>query len=322
MHTYHRTNLISTYSNHTTIEHHRTERGWECNPQGTRVLEMATPMPPADLEISAHLVEMYSLCLSLLAGNYMHQNWGRNPPKKKMTKNGAGRGIYHPTLKSLWEECFPKSLGRMLSFRLRAKWKVGNRRCCLWQWQLPKKYFTESEHLLQGVVHTFDAILLQLEEKAGRHLRIGRASIEKCRTGMCEELPGTAFGRGFFKKIHLIQVAAFILPTSWNFEKIQTHHTMDPYIQHQAIPQLTLDVATWTSSHRFPGRLSHPHNGYHRPRASKGAVAVPRFCRAHVEDTTSPRSWNQSSHSLDPQTERVQTWKMIIRCIKFKYTKR
>lgn len=137
---------------------------------------------------------------------------------------------------------------------------------------------------------------------------------------MREELPGTAFGRGFFKNIHLIQVATFILPTSLNFEKIRTHHTMDPYIQHQAIPQLTLDVATWTSSHRFPGRLSHPHNGYHRPRASKGAVVVPRFCRAHVEDTTSPRSWNQSSHSLDPQTEGVPTWNMIIRCIK--YTKR
>lgn len=31
---------------------------------------------------------------------------GKKPPQKKMTKNGAGRGIYHPTLKSLWEECF------------------------------------------------------------------------------------------------------------------------------------------------------------------------------------------------------------------------
>lgn len=80
-------------------------------PQGTRALEMATPMPPADLEISAHLVEMYSLCLSLLAGNYMHQNWERNPQIKdeKWSWKGNLPSNAEISLRRIFSEFFRKN---------------------------------------------------------------------------------------------------------------------------------------------------------------------------------------------------------------------
>ena len=244
---------------------------------------------------------------------------GRNPPHKgrKMELEGESTSTIQRwnlfeknVFRSLWEECY------RLDYMRNGKLAIEDVACGNDNFQ---RNTSQNPSIFFRVSYTPSmTILLQLEEKAGRHLRIGRASIEKRRTGMCEELPGTAFGRGFFNKIRLIQV---VYPSNivnfWKDTNTSHNGPLHPAPSHSP---LTLDVSTWTSSHRFPGRLSHPHNGYHRPRASGGAAAVPRFCRAHVEDTTSPRSWNQSSHSLDPQTECVQTWKMIIRCIK--YTKR
>ena len=53
-----------------------------------------------------------------------------------------------------------------------------------------RNWFGDQRTLLQGIIDALNAVLLHLQQKARRHLRLRCARVEESWCGMCEEFPG------------------------------------------------------------------------------------------------------------------------------------